>query len=116
MDEEKIIATLTGKPFNGNLWENYGKRRIYFEDASIAQVGGMEWENYNTGNICYASIDGKKISNSEAKRIFEALHTWNFKLWYDLADGKFYSKGELTNGNAADLKSKFVKTAKAAVA
>jgi len=91
MSEEKTIQILTEK-FNGNLWEKYGKRRIYFDGADIAQRQGLDWSTYNSGNISSARLDGEKISNSEAKRILGEFR-W-FKIWYDLVDGEFHVRGD----------------------
>lgn len=51
--------TKTG--WNGKVYD-----RIYFDLEKI----GLEISYYKTGNVREARIDGKTISNSEAKRIF----------------------------------------------
>ena len=73
----------------GSLWENYGKRRVYFNDLEDRVFTALE--RYNTGNVSYAELDGEKISNSRAKKIMGDL-AWG-KFWYDLDDGEFHAKG-----------------------
>jgi len=90
MEHTEQVKILT-EQFGGNLWEAYGKCRVYFDGAHIASVQGLNADRYNSGNIMAASLNGEKISNSEAKRILEALAM--FKIWYDFADGKFHTKG-----------------------
>jgi len=82
---EKIITCLV--ELGGNHWEKYGKNRVYFDGSKLAVSLGYEWDNYNTGNISYAKLDGEKISNSEMNRVLNSL---NCKLYYDLDDEKFH--------------------------
>lgn len=53
----------------GNLWQNYGKERLYL---NVQKVIGLQVELYNTGNVCSASLNGEKISNSKANRIVKS--------------------------------------------
>ena len=80
METNEIIGKLTEK--GGKLWEKGSMKRIYFN----ASAWGLEVNHYNTGNISSATINGERISNSEAARCE------NVKIWYDLQDGKFYTK------------------------
>lgn len=114
MDENRVVEILTGGQFQGNLWEKGGHRRIYFNAATIATSQGLDWGRYNTGNISSASLNGQKISNNACRRILDDLQY--VKLWYDLTDRKFYSKGEFATGDAQEMKSAFVAAAKAAIA
>lgn len=116
LTEEQTIDVLVGQ-FGGKLWENYGKRRVYFDAGSVARHGGLDWSSYGTGNISSARLNGSKISNSAAKRIFEALHSFNFKIWYDLTDGKLYSQTqyEKLRGDAKLVKDSFVAKVKRAI-
>jgi hypothetical protein len=88
-ERDEVIGILETK-FFGNLWEKYGKCRVYFDGATIASLYGMEWSKYKTGNISYAELDGERISNSEARRILQAFQ-W-FKIWFDLEDFQFHLK------------------------
>ena len=54
--------------------------RIYFNAEDL----GMKVEYYNSGNVSGASIDGEKVSNSEAKRILGS------KAFLDLTTGKLH--------------------------
>ena len=116
MSEQEIIKILT-EQFGGNLWENYGKRRVYFDGVDIARRQGLDWGTYNSGNISSARLNGEKISNSECKRILRAFHTYNFKLWYDLNEEGFSRKGDMNNhATAIEMKDQFLADAKAAIA
>jgi hypothetical protein len=110
MDKQKQITALTESSFGGSLWERYGKCRVYFEGASIATRQGLKTSRYNSGNISSATLNGEKISNSEAKRILKAFQY--FKIWYDFADGKFHIKPlayktELGNTYASEMYDAF---------
>lgn len=72
----------------GSEWEQHGRHRIYFND--LAAWYGLDVSYYNTGNVSYATLDGERISNSEARRIMARLAG---KVYYDFADGKFYGRG-----------------------
>lgn len=73
----------------GNLWEKYGKRRIYFSYRALMALAGVELDHYKSGNICYATRNGEKISNAEGGR-------WSASadgLYYDLDTKKFCGIG-----------------------
>ena len=83
----------------GSEWQKGNHHRIYFNDLGARL--GVETSRYNTGNISYATQDGLKISNAQAKRI---LSRCNYsKFWYDVNDGKFHTKGELTSDEFAHI-------------
>jgi len=93
--EARIIRTLTNEENKGKLWENYGKRRIYFND--LLNFAGLDLAYYKTGHISSARYKGKSISNSEGYRVLAALgHT---KLWYDLDRVGWYSQNAPSPGN-----------------
>lgn len=73
----------------GNLWEKYGKSRIYFDYEFLKELMGLDIDTYKTGNICYASINGEKISNAEGGRWICSLDRFHF----DLQTGKFDGQG-----------------------
>lgn len=81
MDEKELIERL-GKQ-GGKVWEKGNMRRVYFN----ASAWGLDVERYNTGNISGATINGERISNSEAGRCLMV------KVWYDLGDGKVHVQG-----------------------
>lgn len=62
------------------------KHRIYVND--LVRWTGLQTTGYNSGNIRSATLDGKTISNSQAKKI-EADVRWG-KLYYDYADDRFH--------------------------
>lgn len=70
----------------GTMWENGGKRRIYF--SNLLQLLGYQLDFYGSGNIQSATLDGIQVSNSSAKKISDKL--WQAKFFYDLNDGKFH--------------------------
>lgn len=60
----------------GKLWEAYGKRRMYFDPATLL---GLRVTRYGTGNISSATRHGEKISNAAAREMIDA------KAYIDLA-------------------------------
>lgn len=70
----------------GSEWQKGDRHRIYFND--LATLAGLDIDRYGTGNISGATLDGRTISNSEAKRIVSRL--LDTKVWFDVADGKFH--------------------------
>ena len=116
--EKRTVEILTGDQFGGNLWEKYGHRRIYFDAADIARYGGLDWGTYKTGNISSATLNGEKISNSEAKRILGEFQ-W-FKIWYDLNSGGFSVrpqgyKTEIAYPTSREMYDQFVADAEEAI-
>lgn len=73
----------------GNLWEKYGKRRIYFDQETLLDMFKIKIESYKSGNISYASLNGEKISNSEGYRWLGSTSS----VYFDLISGKFYGTG-----------------------
>jgi len=71
----------------GNLWENYGHSRVYFGWERLSELLGLDIGRYKTGNVSSATRNGESISNSEAKRILNALGESKFH--YDLKTNKF---------------------------
>lgn len=69
----------------GNLWENYGKSRIYLDRDLALKLYGLEVRFHNSGNPSSAKLDGNKISNSKAKGLVYMLE----KLHFDLIENKF---------------------------
>lgn len=68
----------------GRLWEKGSMRRIYFND--LERWMGLTISRYNTGNISGARLNGERISNSQARRMLNAID----KLWFDLGDNQFH--------------------------
>ena len=72
----------------GRVWQKENLFRVYFND--LPGLYGLEVTRYKTGNISSAQVNGKPVSNSEAKRILIAL---NGQFWYDVPTRRFVSKG-----------------------
>lgn len=72
----------------GNEWQKGDKHRIYFNDLDVFY--GLDVSYYNTGNVCGATLNGERISNSEAKRILNRL--LDCKIYFDVKDGQWYSQ------------------------
>lgn len=52
-----------------------GEIRYYVNNWK--ELIGLSAEHYNTGNVCYAELQGEKISNSQYYRVSGA------KVWHD---------------------------------
>lgn len=78
----KIIAA-------GKLWENGSMRRVYFNN--LREIYGLDASFYGTGSVSSATINGEKISNTQARKIGTDLDFG--KLWFDLNTNEFSSKG-----------------------
>lgn len=72
----------------GSRWQKNGMNRIYFND--LHKFYGLNIDTYKTGNISYATLDGEKISNTQAAKIQSRL--MRGKLWFDCITGRFESK------------------------
>jgi len=74
----------------GNEWQNYGRHRIYINNLGFWY--GIETERYGSGNICSATLNGQRISNSQARRILGDL--LDLRMYYDFSDDKFHWSGD----------------------
>ena len=77
------------------VWEKGNHKRAYLNEKAVATAIGMTVREYKSGNIAEASIDGEKISNSEARRIFNRFaneyydmieNAWSFDETAEYAD------------------------------
>lgn len=75
-------------------WQKYGKDRVYLSSCG-AQIINLSVERYNSGNICYAEINGEKISNADAQRYMAAFES----AYIDMTSGKLCG----THGRYEDL-------------
>ena len=73
----------------GRRWTKAGHNRIYFNN--LAELYGMQFDTYNTGNICWATVDGERISNNSARQILSMLSA--ARVWYDCNTGRIEAKG-----------------------
>lgn len=87
-----------------NRWTKYGKDRMYLQNIDT-NIIGLDVDRYNTGNICKATFNGEKISNSEAYRILGSFS----KSYIDLEDGKIYgcSENEYGEGFIKNMNNNF---------
>lgn len=82
----------------GNRWTKKGDR-LYLEDAFMLSAVGLEYDCYKTGNICSATLNGEKISNSKAGKIASFLRF--AKIYVDLESGEIVNAGEYAEMIAA---------------
>lgn len=73
----------------GRRWTKGEFNRIYFNN--LAELYGLRYGTYNTGNISWAELDGEHISNSSARQILAMLAS--AKVWYDCNTGRLETKG-----------------------
>lgn len=73
----------------GRRWTKAGHNRIYLNN--LAELYGLRYGTYNTGKICWAELDGERISNSSARQILSALSS--ARVWYDCNTGRVEAKG-----------------------
>jgi len=81
----------------GSEWESSdgSKHRVYFND--LQGLYGLETARYKTGNVSGATVDGKPVSNSQARKIESGLY--GGKVWYNVDTGKYEHSG--LSGSAA---------------
>lgn len=75
----------------GSEWQKNGMHRVYFGWERVAQAYGLEIEQYRSGNISAAWLDGESISNSRARSLETTFRA--AKVWYDVVAGKWMSQG-----------------------
>lgn len=74
-------------------WEKYGKDRLYIGQAG-EKILNLDIERYKSGSISSATIDGQKISNSDAARYIMSFS----EAYIDLNTGKLEgSKGRYSD-------------------
>lgn len=76
------------KKIGGSEWRKGDQHRYYFNDLS--NLHGLRTSRHKSGSVSSASLNGEKISNSEAKRILESLD--RIKVWYDVNKQEFTYK------------------------
>lgn len=69
----------------GNLWEKYGKRRVYFDRDMVMDLCGVKVDYYKSGNVRHAELDGVQLSNTDGHRWLSSCDG----IFYDLVTGKF---------------------------
>lgn len=81
--EHRLVAA------GGSLWQKSGMCRVYFN--GLARWFGLECDCYKTGNIAYATLNGERISNTQAGKI--AGRFGFSKLYFDLTDHRYHGQG-----------------------
>lgn len=95
---------LTAKNFDsltsyiGNRWNKKGDR-LYLTDEFMLAAIGLKYECYKTGNICRATLNGEKVSNTKAGKILSFLRF--AKIHIDLETGELMNAGEYAESIAA---------------
>lgn len=85
------IEELEAKGFK--RWTKGNYDRMYINPDKL----GLELDFYNSGNICFAKLDGEKISNSRASKLRYC------KTYLDLKTGKVYSDADVFKATAEAL-------------
>ncbi len=85
---------MNGNRIIGKEWKHptTGEVRYYIDVVEAVKFNGLNVEFYNTGNICYAELDGVEISNTKARNILADVE----KIWYT-EDGKVHIKYDRFN-------------------
>lgn len=73
----------------GNLWEKYGKSRIYMDSRAVLDLCKVKIGYYKTGNVHGVTVDGIQQSNADGRRWLYSAD----KLYYDFADNAFHGDG-----------------------
>ena len=68
-------------------WTKYERDRLYIK--KLADLIGLSYTRYNSGNVSSAELNGEAISNSECNRILAALD----KAYIDLKTNTVYIDG-----------------------
>ena len=78
----------------GNLWEKYGKCRVYFDQNSVLSICGVEIERYKTGNVCSCYVNGASVSNSDGRRWIDGTNG----CYFDVQNNEvFVPRGRFSN-------------------
>lgn len=85
------MTNLATKLVEANLGKRWTKSptldRVYITDGTKLRYAGLEVERYKSGNVSSARLNGKPISNNQARGLLWALT--GSKLWYDVTTGKW---------------------------
>lgn len=93
--EEKIKKLVE---LGGKEWKGYDKHYVYFNRDAIFRLAGVEVGRYNSGNIAWIAVKGKGTSNNFGGLLLTAFQRGSdFKVFYDVAEGKFKTSGYAHN-------------------
>lgn len=96
-----VFTAETMVAIGGSRWTKNDMDRVYINNW--ARFIGLEVSTYNTGNISSATLDGERISNSEAGRLLGMVE----KVYFDVTDGSVHVKwgwGEARSMDRDDVK------------
>ena len=80
----------------GNEWTGSDNHRVYFND--LAERLGLVVDYFKTGNVCFARLDGERISNTYARSLLHSID--DVKCWFDINRSEFCVRG--LDGHAAE--------------
>lgn len=86
-DTEMTATTYTAEQIiaiGGREWIKGDKHRVYLNQDIWTALIGLEVEHYKSGTISSASLDGERISNSQAYKILAAIDA----VWLDVTTGQ----------------------------
>lgn len=83
----------------GRRWQKAGHDRIYFNEP-MSWSTRIDISRYGTGNVSGCTVDDRAVANSRAYGIVTCID----KLWYDVADGKFWARH--TNADCYEIRFK----------
>lgn len=79
---EKLLS------MGADRWAKYGKDRLYFNTREFMENVGLSFEEYKSGNIASAALNGEKISNSKCRKLIASFGN----IWFNVLTGKVESK------------------------
>ena len=82
---KQLTNAQVASKLGGNLWEKGGHERVYFPQEKKQSILGLDIDRYGTGNIRKATLNGEKISNSQAGRILSSVNN----AYYDIKSKTF---------------------------
>ena len=91
---EKLIEKLGEM---GNVWENYGKSRIYFNSRKVLRAMGYTFEITREerlgvpAKVENTTFNGEAISHNKFRAV---LHSVGDENYVDLTNGKFFGDSE----------------------
>ncbi len=81
----------------GREWTKPGLHRVYINRDIWTNLIGLETNNYKSGNISAATLDGEPISNSRASKILQTVSG----VWLDCETGRIHVR--YTPGSRDDV-------------
>ena len=89
----------------GNLWQKYGKSRVYFNQNALLDLCGVEISYYKTGNVSGCIVNGTWESNSDGRRWLASTDG----VYYDLDRKAFFGPRGTFTQDVFDVLHRFFK-------